>query len=73
MAKSIAENAKIDFVIKLNGLKTMKGFNSDDELAKFLDCSRRTISNMRSDPFSVSGKYILMVQGYFDKENERRR
>lgn len=72
MAKSIADNAKIDFQISLDSLKRIRGYD-DQELADMLGCSRKTIVNMRKDPFSVSGRWILMVQGYLNKENTKRR
>ena len=72
MARTLSENAKLDFLIKLEGLKHMIG-RGDRGLAEKLGCSAKTVSNMRADPFSVSGKYILMVQALYNKENERRK
>lgn len=72
MAKSLTENAKIDFLIKLDALKRITG-SDDNDIAKLLGCSLKTVGNMRSDPFSTSGRYILMVQAYYDREERRRK
>ena len=71
MAKSLAENARIDFVRKLEALRVTRNLDNEG-LAKLLGCSVRTLSNIRSDPFSVKGKYILMTQAYLEQADRRR-
>ena len=67
MAKSLVENAIIDFRCELHKLKTILGYD-DKQLAKYLGCSESTIEKLRWDPMSVSGRYILMVQVHLDQE-----
>lgn len=72
MAKSMTENACIDFRIQLSSLKAITGY-SDKKLAEYIGCSVRTLEKMRASPLEVSGKYILMTQALLAKEDARRR
>ncbi len=56
--KTIAENSAINFKIALESYKCIKGY-SDEQLAEDLGCSTKTVSNLRKDPLSGSGRYIL--------------
>ena len=71
MAKSLIENAIIDFRNQMSQLKNITGM-SDDELADLLDCSTRTVTNLRANPLSCSGEYILKVQAYLKREDSKR-
>lgn len=71
MAKSLSQNVCIDFQCDLADLEVVTGWD-DATLAKHLNCCEKTISNMRQDPFSVSAKYILLVQGLLQRENSKR-
>lgn len=65
----------IDFRIKLYGLLQYKGW-TDADLAKRLNISAQTVSNMRADPYVTSGANILRVQSLFEeakREYEERR
>ena len=59
--KTLAENAAIDFKNQLDELQNITDWK-DKELAEVLGCTDRTITNMRKDPFSVAGEWILKVQ-----------
>jgi hypothetical protein len=72
MAKSLVENAIIDFRCELHKLKTILGYD-DKQLAKYLGCSESTIEKLRRDPMGVSGRYILMVQAHLVQEDLKRR
>lgn len=72
MAKTLLENAVIDFQNQFDALKNITGYNNK-QLAKYLDCSERTVSKMRNSPLEVSSKYILKVQALLAAENTRRR
>ena len=52
---------KDDFRLQLERVKIRRNW-TDAELAKYLGVSRATICNMRSDPFTARGQYILTVQ-----------
>ena len=69
MAKSLVENAIIDFRCELHKLKTILGYD-DKQLAKYLGCSESTIEKLRRDPI---GRYILMVQAHLVQEDLKRR
>lgn len=71
MAKTVVENAQIEFRNQLAMLKNITG-KDDEELALLLGCTSRTITKMRNEPFTVSGKYILLVQTYLKREEARR-
>ena len=60
MAKSIAENAAIDFRIALDSYKHLKDY-SDEQIAEVLGCGVKTISKMRSKPLEVSSRYTLVL------------
>lgn len=64
------ERIKDDFRIKLDALKTRRKW-SDEDIAKRLGVTPVTVSNMRRDPFRVSGMYVLMVQDWYE-EAERK-
>ena len=69
--KTLAENAVIDFQIKLEALKKITGWD-DDELAEEIGCTAQTIRNMRRDPLSVDGKWILLIsRHYLEADRER--
>lgn len=72
MAKSLVENAIIDFRCDFNKLKEILGYN-DKELAKYLGCSESTIVKLRREPLNVSGKYILLVQAHLAVEDTKRK
>lgn len=72
MAKSLVENAIIDFRCDFNKLKEILGYN-DKELAKYLGCSTSTIEKLRREPLNVSGKYILLVQAHLAVEDMKRK
>lgn len=72
MAKSMIENARIDFITKLFQLEKITN-KSGKALADYIGCSEPTLSRMRSDPGGVSGRWILIVQELHRKEDERRR
>lgn len=72
MAKSLVENAIIDFRCELHKLKMILGYD-DKQLAKYLGCSESTIEKLRRDPMGVSGRYILMVQAHLAQEDMKRR
>lgn len=71
MAKTTLENAVIDFKNVISQLKNITGF-SNAELAELIGCSEPTVSRMINDPLSVSGKYILAVQGWLKKKEKER-
>lgn len=71
MAKSIVENAEISFRMQFSNLKDITGMDNS-ELADLLGCSRSTVSKIYSDPLSVNGKYILLVQEYLKREERKR-
>ena len=60
---------KDDFRLQMEAVKIRRNW-TDEEIAKRLGCSTRTLSNMRDDPFSVRGQYILVIQA-LAKEAER--
>jgi predicted transcriptional regulator len=69
--KTLAENAVIDFQITLEALKKITRWD-DKELAEELGCTEQTIRNMRKDPLSVGGRWILLVNRHFlEAESER--
>jgi hypothetical protein len=72
MAKSLVENAIIDFRCDFNKLKEILGCN-DKELARYLGCSTSTIEKLRREPLNVSGKYILLVQAHLAVEDMKRK
>ncbi len=72
MAKTLLQNAVIDFQNQLACLKNITGYN-DKKLAEYIGCSERTLSKMRRSPLEVSGKYILFTQALLAKEDARRR
>ena len=72
MAKTLLQNAVIDFQNQFDALKNITGYNNK-QLAKYLDCSERTVSKMRNSPLEVSSKYILKVQALLAAEDTRRR
>lgn len=59
----------VDFQIQLYALQQYKRW-TDEDLAKRLGVSSRTIIRMRKDPFSVSGQYILKVQSLLEEAKE---
>ena len=71
MAKSIAANAKIDLLNTLDALENITGLKGK-KLADMIGCSEHTLSRMRTDPMSVSGKWILTVQALHAKEEKNR-
>ena len=69
--KSIVENAAIAFRKDLNDLKAITGWKQA-EIAQLLGCTRQTVSKLYNDPFSVNGRYILLVQEYLRREERKR-
>ncbi len=69
--KTIVENSVISFKIALESYKCIKGY-SDEQLAEDLGCSTQTVSNLRKDPFSVSGRYILLLLEKLKMAEKRR-
>lgn len=61
---------KDDFRLQLEAVKIRKNW-TDEELARYLGASRATISNMKANPFSVRGQYILMVQAIAEEEGKK--
>ena len=59
----------VEFTIQMYALQQYKRW-TDDDLAKRLGVSTRTIIRMRKDPFSVSGQYILKVQSLLEEAKE---
>lgn len=72
MAKTLLENAVIDFQNHFDALKNITGYNNK-QLAKYIGCSERTVSKIRNSPLEVSSKYILKVHALFAAEDTRRR
>ncbi|WP_455649077.1 hypothetical protein [Enterocloster citroniae] len=60
----------VDFKIDLYALKEYKGW-TDAELGKQLGVTDRTIMNMRKDPCSVNGGFILRVQDMLKEAKEK--
>lgn len=71
MAKSLTDNAIINFRCDFNKLKEILGYD-DKRLAAYLGCSESTIRKIRREPFNVSGKYILLVQAHLAQEDAKR-
>lgn len=71
MAKSILENAKIDFRNQLDMLMNIGGYTRET-LAKELDVDPDTITRARRDPTKTSGRVILLVQGKLKKAERDR-
>lgn len=69
--RSLVENAQISFKQQVANLKIDMGLNNEG-LAKLLGCSTKTVGRLVDDPFTVSGRYILMVQEYLRKEERKR-
>ena len=69
--KSLTENAELSFRKDMSALMALMGITKH-ELAEMLGCTRQTDAKMYSDPFSVSGRYILMVQEYLKREERKR-
>lgn len=69
--KSLTENAELSFRKDMSALMALMGI-SKYELAEMLGCTRQTVSKMYNEPFSVSGRYILMVQEYLKREERKR-
>ena len=46
-------------------MKIYKDIKSDKEYAKLLGYCERTIGSMRSDPFSVQARWVLLVEDYW--------
>lgn len=72
MAKSLVENAIIDFRCDFHKLKEILGYD-DNQLAKYLGCSESTIGKLRKEPMNVSGRYILLVQAHLAIEDAKRK
>lgn len=72
MAKSLVENAIIDFRCDFHKLKEILGYD-DNQLAKYLGCSESTIGKLWKEPMNVSGRYILLVQAHLAIEDAKRR
>lgn len=70
MAISASKSATVRFRNEMDCLMNYMDLDNAG-LAKLLGCSLPTICNMRSDPLSVSGKYILMVQEYLRRERKK--
>ena len=60
---------KDDFRLQLESVKIRKGW-TDEDLAKRLGVTERTIGNMRRDPFSVRGQFVLTVQALAKEAEE---
>lgn len=71
MAKSIMDNACIDFRNQMDMLMNIKGYTRED-LAKVLDVDPNTITRARKDPTKTSGRVILLVQGMLKKAERDR-
>lgn len=71
MAKSLIDNAIINFRCDFHKLKEILGFD-DKKLAEYLGCSESTIGKLRREPMNVSGKYILLVQAHLAQEESKR-
>ena len=69
--KSLTENAELSFRKDMSALMALMGITKH-ELAEMLGCTRQTVTKMYSHPFSVSGRYILMVQEYLKREERKR-
>lgn len=61
MAKAKIPKECIKFKIALYALKEYKSW-TDEDVAKRIGVSSRTVRRMREDPFSASGVNILKVQ-----------
>ncbi len=72
MAKSTIQNAADDFVTWLAFIKEYKSFKSDKELANFLECSEKTLTNFRKNPESCNGRLLLRIYGYRKKAERER-
>ena len=55
MAKSLTDNAIINFRCDFHRLKEILGYD-DKQLAKYLGCSESTVRKLRREPMNVSGK-----------------
>lgn len=71
MAKSLTDNAIINFRCDFHRLKEILGYD-DKQLAKYLGYSESTIGKLRREPMNVSGKYILLVQAHLAQEDAKR-
>ena len=65
MAVSRVDKINKNFRAKLEELKIYKDIKTDKEYAKLLGCCEKTIVNMRSDPFSVQARWVLLVEDYW--------
>lgn len=69
--KTVVENAEITFRQQFASYKAITN-KSNKDIAEMLGCSLQTVSNMYAHPFTVCGKYILLIQEYLKKEQRKR-
>lgn len=68
--KSITEFAEIEFKKQIAEYKAITGATNLD-IAKLLGIDPATVSRMWNNPLSTSGKNVLLMQAYLEKERRK--
>lgn len=67
MAVSRVDRINKNFRAHFEQVKIYKDIKTDKEYAKLLGCCERTVVSMRSDPFSVQARWVLLVEDYWQE------
>ena len=63
------ERAKLEFKNRFDAVKNRRGWTNRD-IAKLLRISTRSVSTLRNDPYSASGKSIMTINALYEEGRE---
>lgn len=59
------------FRARLDGLMNYRNLKTDSEVAELLGCSLKTVTNMRNSPLSVSSRWTLLIEDYYEEAKKK--
>lgn len=64
------EKARLDFQDRFDAVKNRNGWTNKD-LARILKVSTVTVSRLRSNPFSASGRNVMTINALYEEAMSR--
>ena len=59
------------FRARLDGLMNYQNLKTDSDVAELLGCSLKTVTNMRNSPLSVSSRWTLLIEDYYEEAKKK--
>ena len=69
MQRTGTERAKLECKNRFDAVKNRRGWTNKD-IAKLLRISTRSVSTLRNDPYSASGKSIMTINALYEEGRE---